>query len=762
MAYNTGNPPGSTSPKDLIDNAEDLDFLMTGNGVSHPNRLGVPLKSWKGMEGQHDADQIRREEEFDAAQSERANEYAGDKLGRDTEFAEDQAERIAEFDVDQSLREVQFNTWLDLSGFENPALTYVDGSPLQVDRVTQTIVRSGILYTVKRPASFPFALTGTWATDTPKLVVRTDQPLRQDLADMIDPLNGVARIGVPGTGKMLDEILATKVFPGIRLGHATTSSKGIVSADYIVDRAADLANLFDMYPDVEIDTQIAINSRVTISKARAKVSCTPTGLLLAGPGMGQSYMLKVTGHHASLDRMNMDNPLMLKAVSGGTQGGITITADHCTVMNSEFHHMLNSVSTDATGEWYMPVYFNNVAYDCLGAGPGASDDGSTGFGENRGDAFNIWGSTGRILYNTAFCMDGQDARIAFHCEWLGTDFQTRPYNPKRDGYDYEMVGNKAFGNFRRHFAFERVNRGLMRGNISGGGATWWAIALTGCNDCLASDMTILYDRPITNTAGAQWSPERAAIGFGHNGTNTALRNIEVKFSADAAGRGLTSLITNLPAYGAVIDNVRIIKPVGQGNVGFILDKLPDAKVSNCHVVGASNGFSTFGAQDIWFKDNTATDLTGNAYNVTGGATSHARIEGGRVERAGRIVYATNLSSLSVRGVQSKGVTGNHIEQFGTSGAITIDGNHDEDGIGKLVGFGSPFTLAQVRNIGNNPGYVYNLKFQLACITNATSALNTSGKHTDKTVVADDGFAYISTGSSATAPWAKVSTLTTPA
>jgi hypothetical protein len=75
MSYNTGNPSGSTSPKDLIDNAEDLDQLMTGDAVSVPNRLGVPLKSWKGMEGEHDADQTRREGEFDVSQAERVVEF---------------------------------------------------------------------------------------------------------------------------------------------------------------------------------------------------------------------------------------------------------------------------------------------------------------------------------------------------------------------------------------------------------------------------------------------------------------------------------------------------------------------------------------------------------------------------------------------------------------------------------------------------------------------------------------------------------------
>ena len=177
MAYNTGNPIGSTSPKDLIDNAEDLDYLMNGVGASHPNRLGVPLKSWKGMEGEHDADQIRRESEFDAAQSERASEYAGDKLERDTEFSEDQAERIAEFDAAQDNREYQFNALMEASGFE-PPIPYAPG--ILLDRTTKTVSYLGNEYRAK--GSFIPMTTSNWAVDEAKLKLIGDDSLRQDMA----------------------------------------------------------------------------------------------------------------------------------------------------------------------------------------------------------------------------------------------------------------------------------------------------------------------------------------------------------------------------------------------------------------------------------------------------------------------------------------------------------------------------------------------------------------------------------------------------
>ena len=87
MAYNTGNAPGSTHPKDLIDNAEDLDFLMTGGPGSVNNRLGVPLKSMQGLQQEFNADQITRANTFIATQN--ANQAAFDtaQLARENEYA---------------------------------------------------------------------------------------------------------------------------------------------------------------------------------------------------------------------------------------------------------------------------------------------------------------------------------------------------------------------------------------------------------------------------------------------------------------------------------------------------------------------------------------------------------------------------------------------------------------------------------------------------------------------------------------------------
>ena len=172
------NPIGSTSPQDLKNNARNLDYLLLGPNPSYLDRLGVPRKSWTGMEGEFNADQARRESEFDSAQSERANEYASDKLARDTEFDADQAERV-----------VEFNTFLESSSFETP-VDYFAG--IGITRTTQVVRFDGELYRA-HDAEIPFTTT-TWAADEAKFFAAGDSVIRQELAQgtaivAVDKLN---------------------------------------------------------------------------------------------------------------------------------------------------------------------------------------------------------------------------------------------------------------------------------------------------------------------------------------------------------------------------------------------------------------------------------------------------------------------------------------------------------------------------------------------------------------------------------------------
>lgn len=48
--YNTGNPLGSTDPRDLYDNAENLDAGINGPAETWVDRFGQARKSWNGLE----------------------------------------------------------------------------------------------------------------------------------------------------------------------------------------------------------------------------------------------------------------------------------------------------------------------------------------------------------------------------------------------------------------------------------------------------------------------------------------------------------------------------------------------------------------------------------------------------------------------------------------------------------------------------------------------------------------------------------------
>lgn len=128
MRYNTGNPvgpDGSSSPFDLHDNSGVIDLLMNGPLGEYLSRLGVPLRSWRGIMQ-------------------------------------------------------QVTDYLIAMGYESVYLVY--GAGVVVDRQTQLVQRDGELYRVTDALDIPLTLTGTWATDAPKLQAVGDAALRQALA----------------------------------------------------------------------------------------------------------------------------------------------------------------------------------------------------------------------------------------------------------------------------------------------------------------------------------------------------------------------------------------------------------------------------------------------------------------------------------------------------------------------------------------------------------------------------------------------------
>ncbi|MBN8410687.1 hypothetical protein [Halomonas litopenaei] len=129
--YSTGNPIGSESPKDLYDNAQNLDILLNHPTKNeHPDRLGAPRKTWHGMEQ-------------DFQQFLASSGYTGTGAGGAYE----------DYDAD---------------------------GPLTIDALNQIFTKDGDFYRLKPDQLMPYT-TSTWATDGVNMVVVGDAALRQEL-----------------------------------------------------------------------------------------------------------------------------------------------------------------------------------------------------------------------------------------------------------------------------------------------------------------------------------------------------------------------------------------------------------------------------------------------------------------------------------------------------------------------------------------------------------------------------------------------------
>lgn len=76
--YNTGNQVPSTAVKDLYDNAENLDIAVNSQSQTWNDRLGVPRKTWAGMEYEFQSEQETRSERFNDFIASSGYQFIGD------------------------------------------------------------------------------------------------------------------------------------------------------------------------------------------------------------------------------------------------------------------------------------------------------------------------------------------------------------------------------------------------------------------------------------------------------------------------------------------------------------------------------------------------------------------------------------------------------------------------------------------------------------------------------------------------------------
>lgn len=291
--YNTGNTVPSTDVRDLLDNAENLDNFSNGQTSTYADRKGVSRKSLAGLRA-------------------------------------------------------DFNTFLATSGFETPVLTYTDGNPLVVDRPTQLFNRAGIIYSVKVTETFPITLTGTWAADESKAVVRIDQNIRQDLADTTSGILGAGMVGysasppypVNTVGKALrDTIAAVAEISADLLRHAVMAINHGVIADGVADDTAGIQAAID-----SVAGPVVVLLPMGTMKVTGTIFLKKTGAHLIGAGFSCSKIKFVNAAGGT--------------VFSGDVGGATslVTINECSVKN------LTVISDAAATDASVVVEFTSFAY----------------------------------------------------------------------------------------------------------------------------------------------------------------------------------------------------------------------------------------------------------------------------------------------------------------------------------------------------------------------------------------------------------------
>lgn len=135
--YATGNPLGSMSAKDLLDNAQNLDFFMNGKEQGYHNRYFEYRISYFGME---------------------------------VAFREAQSYR------DEAFKYAIRNSGFKLLGEYAPGVT--------LTTYNQVVRYQGELYGLATATEAPYTLTGVWAADAVHLISRGDAALRQDINNL--------------------------------------------------------------------------------------------------------------------------------------------------------------------------------------------------------------------------------------------------------------------------------------------------------------------------------------------------------------------------------------------------------------------------------------------------------------------------------------------------------------------------------------------------------------------------------------------------
>lgn len=457
----------------------------------------------------------------------------------------------------------------------------------------------------------------------------------------------------------------------------STSQAGIVSKDATDDKSAAFQALVKNYKRVIVDTQIALNSEVFTSISHQQIIGAPTGSLLIGPDMGNSTALRIGGDYSIVDSLQMYNPLEVvdRTIKTTRQGAIGIEAHHVTVRNCHLDQMLHAVYVFSSGEWLGAHIEGNRATNCLGAGAGPNDQ-TNGWGEDKGDAFTVWGAGARVIGNYAQARSDQDCRIAFHAEGLPGSHSAK--NPATDEFDFIFANNHAVGPFRRHFVFEDVKRGIMIGNISAGGATWWPLAFVQTTDCIATNNILHVTRKADDFSGEQWKPQRAAIATMNYSERCVIKDNHCYWADDAVSRAFYSFFKAAEGHNGHVDTIiegnQFYMNPNSRSRGIDITALTAPVLRNNYIrdcVEPVYGWRTKGTVII---DNLIAERFSKPLYVEGNYDGQIRIVGGSYSNAG----TTGLAQTAINIIQT--------------GTVSIKGA-TVDGLTSLAAIGDVVTLS---------------------------------------------------------------------
>ncbi|HCE6992565.1 TPA: hypothetical protein NHP85_006877, partial [Pseudomonas aeruginosa] len=395
---------GSTDPRDLYDNAGNLDKFANGADPFYPDRLTQQRLSWRGMESRFQSSQESRAEDFNEAQ----------------------IDRQQLFDQAQAQRDVEFNEFLLNSGYQFIGDYDADG-PLTIERVNQVFSHGGEFWRAGPDLLLPYTTVNDWAVDEPKFVSVGDAYLRQEIAAS----SGAAMIGVSA----VDSIQAT----------VQDVVGGIIFRSMVIDVPGDFPETADAMDWLRTKT-IVNGANVTIKIAEGVNPATRSTLL----NHPQGIRVSIIGNQAdkSLCQIVATDGSSFDAfiVSGGNEFG---RIDGVTIKKATKSAGTGILSISGAALKCGPNVEVENFYYSFAARDGATMNADGVVSRNAGDV-GIWAFNGAHVsavgaYAYSAIDIGNDLGYGFQAEYGGT-----------------MECSFGFSTGCRKAGFAAINGGVMR------------------------------------------------------------------------------------------------------------------------------------------------------------------------------------------------------------------------------------------------------------------------------------------------------------